>query len=67
MKVPDASWVRMDQLADILRFATAILGVWTLLSVLVAFPMSAVFRAQARREVLWQQAERRRIWLEAVR
>lgn len=67
MKVPDASWVRMDRLADILRVASAFLGVWSLVSVLVAFPLSAVFRAQARREVLWRQAERRRIWLEAVR
>ncbi|HYD39356.1 MAG TPA: hypothetical protein VEB43_00875 [Anaeromyxobacter sp.] len=57
----------MDRFADILRIATAILGVWSAISVLVAFPVAALFRAQARREVLWRQAERRRVWIEAVR
>ncbi len=57
----------MDRIADILRVATAILGIWTALSVLVAFPVAALFRAQARREVLWRRAERRRVWLEAAR
>jgi hypothetical protein len=57
----------MDRIADILNLATAILGVWTAVSVLIAFPVAAVFRAQARREVLWRQAERRRVWIEALR
>ena len=57
----------MDSLASIVRFAIAVLGVWTLASVAVAVPVAALFRAQARREVQWRQAERRRMWLEAAR
>ena len=57
----------MDSVASILRVAITVLGLWTLASVLVAFPMAALFRAQARREVRWRQAERRRLWLEAAR
>lgn len=66
MKVPDASWVWMDSVAYIASVAFEVLGLWTLTSVLVAVPVSALFRAQARREVRWRQAERRRIWLDAA-
>ncbi len=57
----------MDRIADILCMATAILGIWTVVSVVATFPVAALFRAQARREVLWRRAERRRVWIEAVR
>lgn len=56
----------MDILADIAHIALGVLGCWTLASVVVAIPVSALFRAQARRELRWEQAERRRMWREAA-
>jgi hypothetical protein len=56
----------MDGLTDILCIALEVLGLWTLASVLAAIPVAALFRAQARRDVLVRQAERRRTWLESA-
>ncbi len=56
----------MDIVADIALIAAGVFGCWTVASVAVAIPLSALFRAQARRELRWHQVERRRMWLEAA-
>lgn len=64
---PGRKVIEMDQVAAILRVALDVLALWTLASVVVALPVAALFRAQARRELRWRQAERRRMWLDAAR
>lgn len=57
----------MHRLHEVLQVAAAILVGWSALSVAVAFVLSALFRAQARRHDQLQRAERRRLWLETAR
>jgi len=57
----------VDDLFDVLRCATLILGLWSITSVIVAVPVAALFRVQARAERTWHELNRRRAWREAVR
>lgn len=50
-----------------LSLAAAISAVWSGVAVLLAVPLSALFRAQERLDERWRQAERRRRWLDAAR
>lgn len=50
----------------ILGYAALLLAGWAILSVIVSIPLAAVFRLQARGEQLWEEAERRRAWREAL-
>jgi hypothetical protein len=45
----------------------AVLAMWSLVSVIVAVPVAALFRMQARADRLWQEADRRRAWQEVFR
>jgi hypothetical protein len=49
-----------------LRCVIAMLGIWSLSSVVLAVPVAALFRAQARVERQWLEASRRRAWREAA-
>ncbi len=57
----------VDDLFDVLRCATLILGFWSITSVIVAVPVAALFRVQARADRIWHELNRRRAWREAVR
>jgi hypothetical protein len=54
-------------LTEIVQAVAVVLAIWSVISVLVAIPVAALFRAQARFETRWLRAERRRLWLEAAR
>ncbi len=54
-------------LLAVLRFALLVLGLWSITSVIVAVPVSALFRVQERTDRLWHELERRRAWREATR
>jgi hypothetical protein len=54
----------MDTLSATLRIVLEVVLLWTLLSIVVAFPVTALFRAQARREELTRAARRRAVWLD---
>lgn len=54
-------------LGSLLRCAMAVLALWSLVSVIVAVPVAALFRMQARADRLWQEADRRRTWQEVFR
>ncbi len=57
----------VDDLFDALRLATLVLALWSVTSVIVAVPVAALFRVQARVDRLWHELDRRRAWREAVR
>ena len=57
----------VDDLFDVLRCATLILGLWSITSVIVAVPVAALFRVQARADRIWHELNRRRAWREAGR
>lgn len=57
----------MGELLELLRCATLVVTLWSITSVIVAVPVAALFRVQARSERLWHEVERRRAWREAVR
>jgi hypothetical protein len=46
----------------LLRCVTTVLALWSIASVLVALPVAALFRLQARAERLWRELERRQAW-----
>jgi hypothetical protein len=57
----------VDAVVATARIALLLLATWSLASVIVAVPIAALFRFQARIEELWQRAQRRRVWLDASR
>jgi hypothetical protein len=57
----------VDRFFELLRCATAILGLWSITSVIVAVPVAALFRVQARAERNWHELDRRRAWRDALR
>lgn len=57
----------VDDLIDVLRLATLIVGLWSVTSVIVAVPVAALFRVQARVDRLWHELDRRKAWREAIR
>lgn len=57
----------MDDLFNFLRCATLILGLWSVTSAIVAVPVAALFRVQARAERIWHELDRRRAWRQAIR
>jgi hypothetical protein len=57
----------VDAVVAAARIALLLLATWSLASVIVAVPIAALFRFQARIEELWQRAQRRREWLDASR
>jgi len=58
---------RVAGLIGVLRCVTEILAVWSIASVIVAVPVAALFRVQARTERIWQELSRRRAWRETLR
>lgn len=58
---------RVTDLMDALCCVTQILAVWSIASVIVAVPVAALFRVQARTERIWQELSRRRAWRETLR
>jgi hypothetical protein len=54
----------MDAVLEVLRSVVLIAVCWSVTSVIVAVPVAALFRVQARTERIWQQLERRRAWRE---
>lgn len=54
----------MDAVLEVLRSAGLIAVGWSVTSVIVAVPVAALFRVQARTERIWQQLDRRRAWRE---
>ncbi len=56
----------VDDLFELLRYASLVLGLWSITSVIVAVPVAALFRVQARADRLWHELDRRRAWREAV-
>ena len=59
--------VCVDGLLDLLRCATLVIALWSITSVIIAVPVAALFRVQARSERIWHELARRRAWREAVR
>ncbi len=57
----------MELVSGILRLGAVVVLAWSTVSILVALPVAALFRAQARLEERWRIAERRRVWLESAR
>jgi hypothetical protein len=57
----------MGLLSHLLHLAIAIALVWCAASVLVAALLSTLLRVQQRFEERWEDAERRRLWLEVTR
>ena len=53
-------------LLAVVRCVTAVLAFWSIASVIVAVPVAALFRVQARAERIWRELERRRIWRDAA-
>lgn len=51
---------------EVVTQAALVLAIWSAASVIVSVPVAAVFRMQARWDRLWEEAERRRAWLEAM-
>ncbi len=56
----------MDTLSATLRIVLEVVLLWTLVSIVVAFPVTALFRAQARREEITREVRRRAVWLDAM-
>ena len=54
-------------MAAAIRLALLVAGAWTLVSVIVAVPIAALFKAQVRADEAWRRREWRRAWLEASR
>ena len=50
----------------VLRCVTTVLALWSVASVIVALPVAALFRLQARAERMWRELARREAWREAV-
>lgn len=50
-----------------LRLAGLVALLWSATSVALAAYLSAVFRARRRVEARWEEAARRRLWVEATR
>ncbi len=46
----------------LVRCVTTVLAFWSVASVLVAVPVAALFRVQARAERIWRELDRRRAW-----
>jgi hypothetical protein len=59
--------VVVDALVASLRCALLVLGAWSVTSVIVAVPVAAMFRVQARADRVWRQDQRRRAWRAALR
>ncbi len=57
----------VDAVLEALRGAALLVTLWSVTSVIVAVPVAALFRVQARTERDCQQLERRRAWREAAR
>ncbi|HET6412807.1 MAG TPA: hypothetical protein VFG53_12165 [Anaeromyxobacter sp.] len=56
----------MTSAGALLRIVLVVVGIWSLVAVLLAVPVAAVFRLQGRINRLWRQVERRSAWLEAT-
>ena len=57
----------MTSAGALLRIVLVVVGIWSLVAVLLAVPVAALFRLQGRINRLWRQIERRGSWLEATR
>jgi hypothetical protein len=56
----------MDTVLAIVRMALWVLGIWTAVSLIAVIPVLAMFRVQARRNVLRTREDRRRAWSAAA-
>jgi hypothetical protein len=54
-------------LLALMRCVTTVLALWSVASVIVAVPVAALFRTQARAERIWEELERRRAWRKLAR
>jgi len=57
----------VEEFLDLARGATLVIVLWSVIAVIVALPVAALFRVQARSERTWQELARRRAWREAAR
>jgi hypothetical protein len=56
----------VEALLGLLRCGAIVLTLWSVASVIVAVPVAALFRVQARAERIWQELQRRRAWRDGL-